>query len=1062
MGDVSDALDALEGGSGMKDLVRHAFKLERMKAPVDAQAMGMLAAWHTTRSHAVETKLRLAEADFADNVMALRQHPLGGDSLPPAPLAELLDFDRDLPASMRFEALSPGMPGLAAQALDEEPEAVFDSDASSALSFEGVTPVLKSPLPFADALRIADFPAKWASATVQMWPPVPDPVELLPRDGARWRARLRKRTDFGKPLATKLVCDETIEITAYGHGETSGSRRYTYFLYASHDKPGYPRVFEDAGWIELSGDESGTQIRIKKRVRVSRPTDEALSQFLAAGFMAELWLWAAGFNQVAGVPEKRPKAVPLPATRKHVVLHPLPVQNPPPKKGGKPPISYEMPPSAPPGHSVHVAILGGGPAGLACAWLLSNPVMANGKRAWESGSARADLELELTIVERQNLPGGKAASARQVDGSKTRLIQEHGLHVLMGFYANVLGIVKLLGTESLLVDTPTLRVPADVAPGDVASAWEIAIHPWSGAPARAPAPAPAPAPAVAAAAAAPTAKGKSRASTKSRQTPESGAEAEAEEMVFERSLEKATKPSHKPLLRSLLFLNRQVRQLATKRGAKPAAIASPYHAMVMKSLAKSLSFAPTSTKSALAWSNGDEPELGSADSFEQIGALARLLRQFSRAALAQGTGAGDHLAAEALELGTTMLIGLQDHGLLPIWAFADPAKLSTDSSLGDWALSLQQAFDSVSISQWLEDHGIAKGFVQRSRLLAALTAGVFSTPDTMAAGTFIHGVCRLVLDFQGAPFKRMRGGTGEVLIAPMFEALEKKKVEFRFGTSVAALKLAEAKDGMQVVAATLRPPEEDQPGMDFVPADARKKTRSGWEVQKKKRSTVAESLIEADAFVLALPPFQAASGAQAKPLIDGLPASLQETLERIGSRATVSLQHWTTGSPLYPARIVAPFPGPMRCAAAMEHLAGDEGTEVLSPPVYYCGDMDDEAAKAFAKKDHRAWLSENAPSMQQGQQARDPFVSTNVDGSARYVRMDPATQAARPGIGDSGARNLWLAGDWTKGALSCGSIEHAVTSGLEVAADILRSLGCTVNYPIVGALPPPSTGQEIS
>lgn len=1036
----------------MKDLVGHAFKLERMKAPVDAQAMAMLAAWHTTRSHAVKTGL--AEADFANKVMSLREHRLGGDSVPRAPLAELLDFDRDLPVSMRFNALVPGLSGPAVQAPAEEPEAAFDSDAASALSFEGVTPVLRSPLPFADALRIADFPARWASATVQMWPPVPDPVELLPNDGARWRARLRKRTDFGKPLATKLVCDETIEITACGHGETSGSRRYTYFLYASHDKPGYPRVFEDAGWIELSGDESGTQIRIKKRVRVSRPTDEALSQFLAAGFMAELWLWAAGFNQVAGVPEKRPKAVPLPATRKHVVLHPSPVQKPTPKKGGNP-TSHATPPSTPLDHRVRVAILGGGPAGLACAWLLSKPEMANGKSAWDPPGKSAKLEFELTIVERQNLPGGKAASAREVDGSKKRLIHEHGLHVLMGFYANVLGIVKLLGTEPLLVDTPTLRVPAGAAPGDVASAWEIAIHPWSGAPASARARAPGPA----VAAAAPTAKAK--VSAQSPQTPEG--KAVVEEMAFEEELDKATRPSHKPLLRSLLFLNRQVRQLSTKRGAKPAAIASPYHAMVLKSLAKSLSFAPTSTESALAWSNGDEPELGSADSFEQIGALARLLRQFSRAALAQAPGPGDHLAAEALELGTTMLIGLQDHGLLPIWAFADPAKLATDSSLGDWALSLQQAFDSVSISKWLEDHGIAKGFVQRSRLLAALTAGVFSTPDSMAAGTFIHGVARLVLDFEGAPFKRMRGGTGEVLIAPMYEALKKKKVDFKFGMSVAALQLAHTEDSSQVVAAKVRAPGVAQLAMKFVRGNATEKTRSGWEVRKTKmRSTVAESLIEADAFVLALPPFQAASEAPAKPLIDGLPASLQEKLERIGSRATVSLQHWTTGSPLYPARIVAPFPGPMRCAAAMEQLAGDEGSTVLSPPVYYCGDMDDGDATAFAKQGYKTWLSENAPSMQQGQQALDPFVSTNVDGSARYVRMDPATQAARPGIGDSGARNLWLAGDWTKGALSCGSIEHAVTSGLEVAADILRSLGCTVNYPIVGALPPPSTGQEIS
>lgn len=36
--------------------------------------------------------------------------------------------------------------------------------------------------------------------------------------------------------------------------------------------------------------------------------------------------------------------------------------------------------------------------------------------------------------------------------------------------------------------------------------------------------------------------------------------------------------------------------------------------------------------------------------------------------------------------------------------------------------------------------------------------------------------------------------------------------------------------------------------------------------------------------------------------------------------------------------------------------------------------------------------------------------------------------------------------------MSCGSIEGAVTSGLEAASDILRQLGCTVHFPIVGAI----------
>jgi uncharacterized protein with NAD-binding domain and iron-sulfur cluster len=993
----------------MRDLVRHAFKLESIGAPLEARAMGMLAAWQATRLDDERSDWTLAEAEFAWNSLSLEQHPArAGRPLPPW-ISQLRALDAGVTWPLRFEAL--GLPGDGPPALN----ATFDDDASHAMVLEAMTPMLRSSLSFAKAVAIADHPDSWARATIQMTA-VPQKRPALPADGARWRARLRKLTDFCKPLHTNLVCDETIEITATGvdvKESASGSRRYTYFLFESHAQAGRPRVYEDAGWIELSGDENGSQVQIKKRVRLSRPTDAALRRLLAAGFLAELWLWAAGFYEVAGGADPRPAPPRLPPTVTKLVVQ-MPGKPAAPATGTHGKMTARTPPPR-----VRIAILGAGPAGLACAWLLSNPTI-DGKPAWKASANGAPPILDLTVVEQHALPGGKAASVRRADSHGGRRIEEHGLHVLMGFYTNVLALVKQLGTESLLVDTPTLRVPAGAAPGDVASALEIAIQPWE----QRVAPAPAPPP---------------------------GADlqrAKVLERSFVAMLDRSTESARRPLLRGTLFLGRQVQHLLESHDNAPPAIESPFHADVLRGLVKSMQW---NAGGGRVWDSGETP---TAASLEQMGAMARMLRQLARAAMSDPDGPGDRLAAEALELGTTILSGLQEHDLLPTCAIAEPGRLGTDVGLADWALSLQAEFDGVTIREWLEQHGIARGFVSRSRLLAALTAGLFTTPDGIAAGTFIHGAARLALDFQGAPFKRMRGGTGEVLIAPMYEALNAKGVTFLFRTKVDELIQVAGSDPPRIESVSMTTPVRKASDTLFVAAPSAHWARAGWTApaQGEMQAPTTKARLEADSYVLALPPFGGP--------LPGLPEKLAESLRKIGHRATVALQQWTDGDPRYPSRIVAPLPDPMRCAAAMEHLTGDEGANVCFPPVYYCGDLDDETARAFAAQGWKAWLAANGPSMQGGARVGEPFVSANIEGSARYVAADPDTQACRRGVEDSEASNLWLAGDWTKGALSCGSIEHAVTSGLEAAASILRSLDCTVDYPIVGSALPTETPKE--
>src|SRR3989442_364651 len=72
-----------------------------------------------------------------------------------------------------------------------------------------------------------------------------------------------------------------------------------------------------------------------------------------------------------------------------------------------------------------VAILGGGMAGLATAWRLSEP-------GWQD-------ELEsITVYQRGWRLGGKGASSRGPNGR----IEEHGLHVWLGYYANAFGLLR--------------------------------------------------------------------------------------------------------------------------------------------------------------------------------------------------------------------------------------------------------------------------------------------------------------------------------------------------------------------------------------------------------------------------------------------------------------------------------------------------------------------------------------------------------------------------------------------------------------------------------------------
>ncbi len=97
-----------------------------------------------------------------------------------------------------------------------------------------------------------------------------------------------------------------------------------------------------------------------------------------------------------------------------------------------------------------MAVLGGGPAGLAAAWYL----------------AESDPTLEITVYQQGWRLGGKGASSRGPAGR----IEEHGIHLFGNFYGNALGIVR-----QALSDTGR-SLGEELLPNNL----HLSLHPESG------------------------------------------------------------------------------------------------------------------------------------------------------------------------------------------------------------------------------------------------------------------------------------------------------------------------------------------------------------------------------------------------------------------------------------------------------------------------------------------------------------------------------------------------------------------------------------------------------
>ena len=405
------------------------------------------------------------------------------------------------------------------------------------------------------------------------------------------------------------------------------------------------------------------------------------------------------------------------------------------------------------------------------------------------------------------------------------------------------------------------------------------------------------------------------------------------------------------------------------------------------------------------------------------------------------------------------------------------------------------AIDHLDFREWLAGHGASPETLD-SPLVRGMYDLVFAYEGgdqerpRFAAGLGLFLASKLFFEYRGSIFWKMRAGMGEVVFAPLYQALRGRGVRFEFFSRVDRLHLSA--DRRSIAAVTTGPP-----------GAARGQRRGLRPAGHRARPAV---------FSRPAPAGAAVRGARRRPgvALGGSPRrGTQDADRRHGLRRRhpgYVARHGAAHRPGDPRRLtamaadgqqcphgghpggaaVAPPHGaptsarrtaPRRSAASRRrsrptprwdtcwNTRSGPKTAARGPSRYLCGPLADEAARqpgeaAAVVRRHAAEFLERLGGdvwpqavdatggfrwdvladdgglrrARQGRARLDAqYWTANVDPSDRYVQSPPGSAIHRLRADEAGYQNLFLAGDWTNCGLNAGCIEAAVLSGLQAA-----------------------------
>lgn len=695
-----------------------------------------------------------------------------------------------------------------------------------------------------------------------------------------------------------------------------------------------------------------------------------------------------------------------------------------------------------------VAIIGGGCAAIATAMELSRPELRD--------------EYEITVYQLGWRLGGKGASGRGPHGR----IEEHGLHVWMGFYENAFRLMRQTYAELGRAADAPLRTVSEA----FARSSHIGLANWD-----------------------PTTDWTVWSSIFPELPGEPG------ELLDTSTSNPFTVSGY--LVRMAAVM---VRLFETAHG--PPGAARPDDDLRALANDTLVEFALRLVRRAC----------GAMDTligltYQRVRVLAELLARVPGAGVIRGLGEAvlgglDQLrpaardpnrqrAAEVLELTLAAALGIIRDGLL---THADGF----------------DAIDDLEFCAWLRTHGASQPAVNSPfmrglySLMFAYEDGDFTRPR-VAAGAALRGCLRMFFTYRGAFFWKMRAGMGDVVFAPMYEVLERRGVRFEFFHRLTRVGLGDAAgdEAHRVTAlhfdvqARVRGGAAYQPLVDVrglpcwpsQPDWAQLEHGAAMQAEGRRFESFWDESVVAQRSLTVGRDFDfVVLGVS----IGALPHVCRDFMDRdprwrdmvanLATVATQALQLWTReslpelGWTRGPITMTA-FTSPFDTWSDMTHLNAVEDWPSASLPgsiAYFCNVLDERQVLAAGPRDagHQdriqslvrhnaiAFVARDLPQLWPGIVDRgatrwdtfvghdgapsspnpahamaSQFVAGNVNPSDRYVQCLPGTPRFRISPLDTTYENLTITGDWTQCGLNVGCVEAAVMSGLLAAHAISQS-----------------------
>jgi uncharacterized protein with NAD-binding domain and iron-sulfur cluster len=411
------------------------------------------------------------------------------------------------------------------------------------------------------------------------------------------------------------------------------------------------------------------------------------------------------------------------------------------------------------------------------------------------------------------------------------------------------------------------------------------------------------------------------------------------------------------------------------------------------------------------------------------------------------------------------------------------------------------AINHLDFRDWLVAHGAEAATVD-SGVVRGMYDLVFGYRDgdharpAFEAGTGLQLAGRFFFDYKGSLFWKMSAGMGDVVFAPLYQSLARRGVDFRFFHRLRRLRLDDAGRRIEAIelgrqARPRRGADGYQPlvrvgGLPCFPAyppggqldgpvhqrdlEAHPWTSPGRSEDDGEATVTLRYGRDFDQVVLAVSlgmvPHVCAELIEADPRWAAMTAN-------VSTVATRSLQVWTAideeamGWP-HVFSTSAGYAPPFDTYASMSHLLDTEGRGPGSPGgvSYFCSvlpeaEADPATASARTAQTAREFLERGTGHIWPRMRTPDgefrwhdvvaTYTRANVDPSDRYVQSLPGSGAYRIPADASGFDNLAIAGDWTDSGLNAGCIEAAVVSGLQAANTVL---GAAIDDDLLGGWAP--------